>query len=246
MEVINDILGYKNRKIYQDTNCFSFSLDSVMLANFATIRMRDKNIVDLGTGNGVIPLIMTLRTDKKIIGVELQKKLSNLACKSVSLNKLDEAIEIVNKNMKDFCSDTNNINKFDLVVCNPPYFKVNVDKNYFNESEEKLIARHEVGITLEEVFACVKKIISNDGNFAIVHRPERLLEILDLYRKNGIEPKKIRFVYETVEKESNLVLIEGQRNGKVGLKIEKPFILYNSDGSYSDEYKKLLVEVKSE
>ena len=243
MEVINDILGYKNRKIFQNTDYFSFSLDSILLANFATIRIRDKKIVDLGCGNGVIPLIMSLRTDKKIIGVELQEKLCNLAQKSVSFNRLDDSIQIFNQNIKDFANNRENINQFDLIVCNPPYFKVNQKKNFFNESREKLIARHEVEINLEELFICVKKILANDGNFAMVHRPERLLEILMLYRKNGIEPKRIRFVYEKINKDCNLILIEGQKNGKVGLKIEKPLVIYKDDENYSDEYSKLLVEV---
>ena len=243
MEVVNDILGYKNRKIFQNTDYFSFSLDSVLLANFATIRIRDKKIVDLGCGNGVIPLIMSLRTDKKILGVELQEKLFALAQKSVSFNNLDNRIQLINQNMKDFANNIENINQFDLVVCNPPYFKVNDKKNFFNESREKLIARHEVEINLEELFTCAKKILANDGNFAMVHRPERMLEILELYRKNGIEPKRIRFVYEKINKDCNLILIEGQKNGKVGLKIEKPLLLYKDDDSYSDEYGSLLVEV---
>ena len=243
MEVVNDILGYKNRKIFQNTDYFSFSLDSVLLANFATIRIRDKKIVDLGCGNGVIPLIMSLRTDKKILGVELQEKLFALAQKSVSFNNLDDRIQLINQNMKDFANNIENINQFDLVVCNPPYFKVNDKKNFFNESREKLIARHEVEINLEELFTCAKKILANDGNFAMVHRPERMLEILELYRKNGIEPKRIRFVYEKINKDCNLILIEGQKNGKVGLKIEKPLLLYKDDDSYSDEYGSLLVEV---
>ena len=243
MEVVNDILGYKNRKIFQNTDYFSFSLDSVLLANFATIRIRDKKIVDLGCGNGVIPLIMSLRTDKKILGVELQEKLFALAQKSVSFNNLDDRIQLINQNMKDFANNIENINQFDLVVCNPPYFKVNDKKNFFNESREKLIARHEVKINLEELFTCAKKILANDGNFAMVHRPERMLEILELYRKNGIEPKRIRFVYEKINKDCNLILIEGQKNGKVGLKIEKPLLLYKDDDSYSDEYGSLLVEV---
>ena len=243
MEVINDILGYKNRKIYQDTDCFAFSLDSVMLANFATIRMRDENIVDLGCGNGVIPLIFSLRTSKKIIGVELQEKLFTLAKKSVSLNGLDSNISLIKQNIKDFAKNEKNVNHFNLVVCNPPYFKVNEKKNFFNVSKEKLIATHEVEINLNDLFICVKKILANDGNFALVHRPERLLEIFELYKKNGIEPKRVRFVYENVHRNSKLVLIEGQNNGKVGLKVEKPLVLYNEDGTYSEEYANLLVEV---
>ena len=242
MEVLNDILGYKNRKIFQDTDCFSFSLDSIMLANFATIRLKDKKIVDLGCGNGVVPLIMSLRCDKKIIGVELQSKLADMAKRSVDYNDLSNVIEIINTNMKDYVSDET-FESFDLVTCNPPYFKVN-DKNYFNDNIEKVIARHEVEITLSELMVIVKKLLKNNGNFAIVHRTDRLIEILSEFRKNNIEPKRVRFVHEKSNKESTLVLIEGQKNGKVGLKVENPFILYNEDGSETEEYKKLLVEVK--
>lgn len=242
MEVLNDILGYKNRKIYQDTDCFSFSLDSIMLANFVTIRLKDKKIVDLGCGNGVIPLIMSLRTNKSIIGVELQEKLADMARRSVDYNVLSEQITIINKNMKDYVDD-DTFETFDLVTCNPPYFKVN-EKNYFNLSKEKVIARHEVEINLADLFVIVKKLLKNNGNFAIVHRTDRLVEILGEFKKNNIEPKRIRFVHEKVNKDSTLVLIEGQKNGNVGLKIEKPFILYNEDGSETEEYKKILTEVK--
>lgn len=242
MEVLNDILGYKNRKIFQDTDCFSFSLDSIMLANFATIRLKDKKIVDLGCGNGVIPLIMSLRCDKKIIGVELQSKLADMAKRSVDYNDLSNVIEIINTNMKDYVSDET-FESFDLITCNPPYFKVN-DKNFFNDNIEKVIARHEVEITLSELIVIVKKLLKNNGNFAIVHRTDRLMEILSEFRKNNIEPKRVRFVHEKSNKESTLVLIEGQKNGKVGLKVENPFILYTEDGSETEEYKKLLVEVK--
>ena len=243
MEVLNDILGYPNRKIYQNTDFFSFSLDSVMLANFVTVRLRDKEILDLGTGNGVIPLILSLRTDKKIEGVEIQEKLYSLASKSVSYNHLDNQISIVCSDMKDYVSK-NTIERFDVVICNPPYFKVN-DKNYFNDSSEKTIARHEVKISLEEVVMVASKVLKNNGTFAMVHRTERLLEIFDLFRKYHIEPKRIRFVYEFVHKPSTLVLIEGVKYGKQGLKVEAPFIMKVDDGSYSKEYESFLVEVKS-
>lgn len=241
MERLDDILGYKNRKIYQDDDCFSFSLDSIMLANFATIRMRDKNILDLGCGNGVIPLILSLRTDKKIVGVELQKKLANLAIKSVEYNGLESQIEILNINMKDYVN-TETMEKYDLITCNPPYFKVN-GENYFNLSLEKVIARHEVEVTLDDVFCISKKLLKNNGNFAIVHRPVRLMKIFDLFRKNNIEPKRLQFVYEKISKESTLVLVEGQKGGKTGLKIERPFILYNEDGTMTKEYESLCREV---
>lgn len=241
MEVLNDILGYKNRKIYQDNECFSFSLDSIMLANFATIRLRDKNIVDLGCGNGVIPLIMSLRTDKQIFGVEIQERLADMARKSVEFNKLSDQISIFNVNMKDFAKG-NYFEYFDLVTCNPPYFKVN-EKNYFNDSNEKKIARHEIEINLSDLLVTARKLLKNNGNFAIVHRPERLMEILFEFRKNSIEPKRIQFVYENINKGSTLVLVEGQKNGKEGLKIENPIVMYNEDGSMTDSYALLQVEV---
>lgn len=242
MEMLNDILGYKNRKIYQNTDYFAFSLDSVLLANFATIRPRDNNIVDLCSGNGVIPLILSLRTNKKIVGVELQDKLNELAERSIIYNGLEDCISMINANVKDF-DTVDNIEKYDLVTCNPPYFKVN-EKNFFKLSPEKVIARHEVELTLAELLSISKKILKNGGNLAIVHRPERLLEILLEFRKNNIEPKRLQFVYERIDKGSTLVLIEGQKAGRAGLKIENPLVLYNSDGSMTDEYSKLLVEVR--
>ena len=126
MEVLNDILGYKNRKIFQDNDCFSFSLDSIMLANFATIRLRDKLICDLGCGNAVIPLIMSLRTDKQIVGVEIQKRLADMAQRSVEHNKLSEQILIFNEDMKEFANG-NYFESFDMITCNPPYFKYQDD-----------------------------------------------------------------------------------------------------------------------
>ena len=241
MKVLNDILGYKNLSIYQDPEFFCFSLDSVILANYSNIRLRDENIIDLGCGNGVIPLILSKRTNKKIIGVEIQKKCSDLAIESVKYNKLDNQIELINSDIKDLDERYNNY--FDLILCNPPYFKIN-DKNFLNLSKEKQIARHELMLNLDKLFSVSKKLLKNNGNIDIVHRPERLLEIFDSMRKYNIEPKRIKFVYENINKPSTLVLVEGQQNGKPGLKIDKPLIMYNIDGSYSDEYQSLINEVR--
>lgn len=241
MKVLNDILGYKNLSIYQDPDFFCFSLDSVILANYSNIRLRDDNIIDLGCGNGVIPLILSKRTNKKIIGVEIQKKCFDLAIESVKYNKLDNQIELINSDIKDLDERYNNY--FDLIICNPPYFKIN-DKNFLNLSKEKQIARHELMLNLDKLFSVSKKLLKNNGNIDIVHRPERLLEIFDSMRKYNIEPKRIKFVYENINKPSTLVLVEGQQNGKPGLKIDEPLIMYNIDGSYSDEYQSLINEVR--
>ena len=240
MERLDDILGYKDLKIYQNSNFFSFSLDSVILANYSSIRLRDKKIVDFCTGNGVIPLILSKRTTSNIIGVEVQDKLVELARKSVSYNKLDSRIDIICSDVKDYSK--NHINEFDVVLCNPPYFKVE-ENSKFNESYEKKIARHEVLITLDEICECGKKVLKDNGKLCIVHRSDRLMDVLESFRSNGIEPKIIKFVYDNIEKESTLILVEGQKCGKVGLKVDKPLVLYNLDGSITEEYKRLQEEV---
>ena len=240
MERLDDILGYKGLKIYQNSNFFSFSLDSVILANYSDIRLRDKKIVDFCTGNGVVPMILSRRTNSNIIGVEVQDKLCDLANKSIEYNGLTDRIEIICSDVKDFSRE--HINEFDLVLCNPPYFKVE-DNSTFNDSYEKKIARHEVLINLNEICECAKKVLKDNGKFCIVHRSDRLMDVLEAFKSNKIEPKRIKFVYDNIEKESTLILVEGQKCGKVGLKVDKPLVLYNLDGSITEEYKRLQEEV---
>lgn len=240
MERLDDILGYENLRIYQNSDYFSFSLDSVILANYATIRLRDKNILDFCTGNGIVPLILSKRTNNKIIGVEIQEKLVDLAKKSVSYNHLDNQVEIISSDVIDFSYQ--HLNEFDLLLCNPPYFKVE-EKSTFNDSYEKMIARHEVLLNLDDMCACAKRVLKDHGNFCLVHRSDRLMEVLEKLRYHNLEPKKVKFVYETVDKSSFLVLIEAQKCGKIGLTVDKPFIQYNSDGSITDEYQLLQKEV---
>ena len=239
MKRLDDILGYNNLKIYQDSNFFSFSLDSIILANYATVRLRDKNIIDFCTGNGVVPLILSKRTDKHIVGIELQEDVAVLAKESISYNHLEDQIDIVCCDVKEYAAS--HLNEFDLILCNPPYFKIN-DGSTFNDSYEKMIARHEILINLDDIFTCAKKILKDNGNISLVHRTDRLIEIIEKLKNYGLEPKRIKFVHETIEKESTLFLIEAQKCGKVGLKIDKPLIQYE-DGKMTDEYEKLQKEV---
>ena len=240
MERLDDVLGY-DLKIYQNSSYFSFSLDSIILANYANIRLRDKNIVDFCTGNGVIPLIVSQRTKNNIVGVEIQEKLAELAEKSLEYNKLTDRITIVNEDVNEFSS--RHLNEFDLVLCNPPYFKVE-DKSSFNESYEKMIARHEITFNLEDLCKCCKKVLKDNGNLYIVHRSDRLIDIIETLRKHNLEPKRIRFVYENVSKESILVLVEAQKCGSVGLKVDSPIVLYDLDGTETSEYELLQKEVR--
>ena len=238
---LNDILGYKNRKIYQDDNYFSFSLDSVILANFCSIRKRDKYILDLCSGNGVVPFIVSLRTDCHIDAVEIQKEIFDLAVSSCELNNLSNQITFYNQDIKDFVSTDNN-EKYDLITCNPPFFKYSND-SYINLSYEKTVARHEVLITLDDVIKISGFLLKSGGNLAMVHRTDRLLDVLSSFKKYNIEPKRLVFVYNKLSKGSLLFFIEGQKNGNGGLKIEKPFVIYNEDNTYTEEYSRIIEEV---
>lgn len=236
MEVLNYLLGYENIKIYQNTDMFNFSLDSVMLPNFVTINKNVKNILDIGTGNAVIPIILSTKTNAKIVGVELQKEAYELAVKSVDYNKLNHQIELVHDNIKEYAKQTMT-ETFDVITCNPPFFKKHKKSN-LNLSPYKIIARHEVELNLEEIMQISKKLLKNNGTLAMVHRPERLIEIIELMKKNNIEPKKIQLIYPTTNKEANILLIEGTKNGKPGLKILEPIYAHNNDGSYTEQIKK--------
>ena len=237
-EVVNYLLAYYNLKIIQRKDMFNFSLDTVLLANFCTITKDVKKIVDFGTNNAAIPLILSKRTNKPIIGVEIQEEAVELARKNVILNDLEDQIDIVHCDIKEF---VNNSMKVGLVICNPPFFKVDEDSN-LNDNEFLTIARHEIKINLEEIIKSAAKILDNRGKFAMVHRPQRMIEILNLMQKYDIEPKRIKFVYPKYNKESHILLVEGIYKGKKGLKIESPLYAHNEDGSYSDEIKKMFGE----
>lgn len=233
MEVKNYLLGYKDMYIYQDTDMFSFSLDSVLLPNFITINKGITNILDIGTGNAPIPLILSIKTDASITAVEVQPEVFNLAKKSVEENNLENRINVI-------CDDINNLyndlesDSFDIITCNPPFFKVNKNSN-LNNSDYKTIARHEVKLNLSQLLKISRKLLKNNGILGIVHRPDRLTDILVEMRSNNIEPKKIRLVYPRIGEKANILLIEGTKNGNVGLKILPPLYVHDKDGNYTEE-----------
>lgn len=236
-KVINDLVGYKNLKIVQVNEYFNFSLDSVLLANFVNINDKIKNILDLGTGNAPIPLILSTKTKKKIIGVEIQKEIYNLAVESVSINKLDNQIKILNIDIKDLLSYYKH-ESFDLILSNPPYFK-KIDTSILNENKVKTNARHETLINLEDIISVSSKLLVNKGIFALVHRTERLAEIIEILRKYKLEPKRIRFVFSKKDSESNLVLIEAKKNTNMGVKVLSPLIVHDEDSNYTKEILKM-------
>lgn len=230
---INDLVYFKDIKIVQDKDYFNFSLDSILLPNFVEITRKTKKILDMCTGNAPIPLILSTKTDAKIYGVELQKEVYDLAKETIKINNLDNQIELINDNIKNlkkiFDTET-----FDIITCNPPYFKKK-DDSIINENKVKSIARHEIEMKLEDVMIISKALLKNEGSLALVHRTDRLIEIIELMKKHNIEPKRMRLIYPKVNMESNLVLIDGRKNGKEGLKILPPLYIHNDDNSYTSE-----------
>lgn len=237
-EVINYLLAYNDLKIIQRKDMFNFSLDTVLLAHFCTINKDLKTIVDFGTNNAAIPLLLSRRTDKKIIGIEIQQEAVTLAKKNVELNHLDQQIEIIHGDINECVQK---MDKVQLVVCNPPFFKVG-ERSNLNDNEYLTIARHEIKIDLESIIKAAARILDNKGRLAIVHRPERMIDILNYMQKYDIEPKRIRFVYPKMNRESHVLLVEGLYKGKKGIKIEPPLYAHNEDGSYSNEVRKMFGE----
>ena len=235
VEVINDLLGYDGIKIIQNPEMFHFSLDSSLLGDFVTINPQDKRILDIGTGNGPIPLFLSLRTNALIDGIEIQEKLADLAIRSVKLNNLENQITIINDDVRGYHKKVG-VSKYDVITCNPTYFKHKEESN-INKNDYLTLARHEITLNLDELLDSVKKLLKDNGTFAMVHRTERLLDILEIFRKYSIEPKRIRFVYPKKNSTHSLaVLIEGKKSKKQGgLKILPPLYVHNLNGTYTKE-----------
>lgn len=230
--VINDLVGYDNLKIVQNSNYFNFSLESVMIPRFCVLKNNMK-IIDFCTGNAPIPMILSTLTDSNIIGVELQKEIYNLAVQSVKINNLEDRITLLNMNVLDIFN-VYETDSFDLITCNPPYFRVNEFSN-LNNNMIKSIARHEIEIKLEDICRISKKLLKNNGSLVLVHRTDRLSEIINMLLKYNLQPKRIRFLYPKELENSNLVLIDARKNGNIGLKMLPPLICHNMDGSYTKE-----------
>ncbi len=237
MKVINDLLDYNGLKIVQDDEYFNFSLDSVLLPNFVKLSKQTKKILDLGTGNAPILLFLSTMTDAELYGIEIQKEIYDLAVESVKMNNLEDRITLINDDMKNLDKYFEQ-SSFDVILSNPPYFKIE-EESKFNDNEIKTIARHEKKITLEEVIGIARKYLDNGGIFAMVHRTERFIEIIETMRKNNIEPKRVRFIYPKENTESNMVLIEGRKNVNPGLKVLPPLIAHTNENTYSEEVKNM-------
>ncbi len=235
-----DDLEFKDLKLIQSKEGFCFGIDSILLVDFAKT-VENSKIIDLGTGTGIIPILLSGKTINNIfLGVEIQKDVANMAKRSVELNKLENQIEILNLNILELIN-TYKKGSFDVVISNPPYKKINT--GIVNENEKKLISRHEITASLEDFIKVSSYLLKDLGEFYMVHRPNRLVDIFSIMRNNKIEPKKIKFVYPNKNKKTNLVLIKGVKYGNPFLEFEKNLYIYNNDGSYTEDILKIYNKV---
>lgn len=236
-ERLDDLLA-EDLKIIQSPSVFAFSLDAVLLSRFVYVPIQKGKLIDLCSGNGVIPLFLSLRTKGTIEAIEIQERLADMATRSVQYNDLSNQITIYQGDLKNAASIVTS-GTYDVVTCNPPYFITPNDKE-INENEHLAIARHEIKCTLEDCIAASSKLAKQGGKVAFVHRPGRFLDIVTLMRKYKIEPKRVQFVYPKANKEANTLLIEGIKNGKPDLKILPPLVVYKDNNEYTDEMKAIL------
>lgn len=233
-----DYLLAENLRIIQSPSVFAFSLDAVLLARFAYLPIQKGNIIDLCSGNGVVPLLLSGQTKANITGVEIQERLYAMAVRSITYNNLDDRLKMIHGDIKEM-PDLLGSGKFDVVTCNPPYF-TSPSPEVINANEHLAIARHEILCNLEDVIRVSSQLLRQGGKAAFVHRPERLLDILTLMRQYRLEPKRLRFVYPREGKEANTILVEGIKYGNAGLKVLPPLFVYNQDNEYTSEVREIL------
>lgn len=232
-----DDLELNNLKIIQKSDGFCYGIDSVLLSDFAKNIKKNSNVIDMGTGTGILGFLLIAKTRiNEVIGIEIQPEIADMAQRSIAMNCLDNKFKILNCNIKEIDNKLKE-DSYDAVITNPPYKKLNSGKT--NENEVKLISRHEVKASLEDFIKVSFKMLKDKGSLYMVHRAEQLVDIMYEMRKNKMEPKRIRFVYSNQRSESKLVMIEAVKNGKSSVRIEEPLFIYNDDGSYTDEILKI-------
>ena len=230
-----DDLQLNGLKIIQNKNGFCFGIDAVLLSDFSKNIKEGSMVVDLCTGNGVIPLLLCGKTKANVIyGIEIQEEVAKLAQRNVEYNKLEDKIKIINKDV-NYIKDVIKSGTIDYVTVNPPYKKKG--SGIINDSDTKTIARHEISCTLEDIVRESSRILKSGGTCFMIHRTERLVDIIYCMRQYKLEPKRIRFVHPCYGEVPNLVLIESVRSGNSFLKIDSPLYVYNNDGSYTKEIK---------
>ena len=228
-----DDLQLKGLRLIQDKTGFCFGVDAVLLANFAKVK-RGAKVVDLGTGTGIIPMLIAGKSEaSEIIGVEIQEEVYEMATRSVRLNNLEDRVRIINADIKTIDKELE-VHGYHVVTSNPPYMHIDGIKN---PNDKKAISRHEVLCNLEDVIRAASRLTMPKGKFFMIHRPTRLVDIIDLGRKYRLEPKQIQFIHPRANKAPNLMLVEFAKDGRPELKILDPLYVYGEDGNYTEELK---------
>lgn len=237
-ERLDYVMTNERLRIIQSPTIFSYSLDAILLAHFTYMPISKGNILDLCAGNGVIPLLLTDRTKGNITALEVQERLVDMAKRNIAINDLEERITIIQGDLREKQSELMQ-SFYDVVTCNPPYFKT-PNRNEHNLNEHLTIARHEVTCTLEDVIKASKLYVKPGGKVSLVHRPERLVDMITLCRLYRLEPKRMQLVYPKQGKEANTLLMEVVRDGKPGLKVEQPLYIYGENGEYTDQAREII------
>jgi len=224
--------GIRDIKIYQNKDGYRFSVDAVLLYSFADMRYA-RHIADLGTGSGIIGLLLARKYPKaRVTLVELQESLYRLAVKNIAINHLGDRVTAVLSDIRHLKENFEPM-IHDLVISNPPFRKPTTGK--LSVGQERSIARHELALQFSELAAAASHLLKAKGRFFMIYHPERLLDAVDSLRLFRLEPKRIRFVHNDVGAESKIVMIEAVKEAKPGVKIEKPLFIYNADGTYTAE-----------
>lgn len=232
-----DQLFSSDVQIIQNKEVFSYSIDSVLLSRFPNIPSRGL-IVDLCSGNGAVGLFASTKTKAKIIEIELQERLAEMAQRSIRLNQLDDQVSMICDDLKNLLDHVPR-SGVDLILCNPPYFKA-TESSKKNISQHYLLARHELTTNLDEICYISRHALKSNGRLAMVHRPSRFLEILDTMRKHGLVPKRVQFLYPKIGKEANMLLIEAIKDGSIdGFKLLPPLVVHEENGDYTQHIRRL-------
>ncbi len=228
----------KNMKIIQRNDFQNFTLDSVLIGDFVKINRKSKKILDIGTGCGVIALILASRSKAEIVGIELQEIMADIAKENVQNNELEDRVKIMQGDIKNY-REIFKRDEFDIVVTNPPYFEFKGDINQINDLDQLAKARHNVDLSLGEIVEASAFVLKNGGSFNMVFRVERLVEVFEIMRKYRLEPKRLTNIFTKRDGESKICLIEGVKDGDKGLKVENPIFVYDENGKRSEYVEKL-------